>query len=163
VLVVDDDQSHRQVIRALLAPLGFEVVDIGNSLEVLGTLEQLRPDLLLDVSMPGLNGWQVLEQVRARKVALPVIMVSADAQEGRHDPDAPRLHDDYIIKPVRLNALLAALARIGHRKGLLEALHDLKRHNQADARFISELERLTHDFQFELILGLLEEANHELS
>lgn len=164
VLVVDDDQSHRQVIRALLAPLGFEVVDIGNSLEVLGTLEQLRPDLLLlDVSMPGLNGWQVLEQVRARKVALPVIMVSADAQEGRHDPDAPRLHDDYIIKPVRLNALLAALARIGHRKGLLEALHDLKRHNQADARFISELERLTHDFQFELILRLLEEANHELS
>ncbi|MDX1819062.1 MAG: response regulator, partial [Marinobacter sp.] len=206
ILVVDDDDSHRQVIRAMLAPLGFEVLDLGNPLEVIETLGRERPDLmLLDVSMPGMNGWQVLEQIRERKIPLPVIMVSADAQEGKHEPDSPRLHDDYLIKPVRLNALLdamarileltwrfekspeplasipvppagelpmpgpevraelAALARIGHRKGLLEALHDLKHQGSANDRFIDELTRLTNDFQFEKILELLEVEDYEVS
>jgi len=206
LLVVDDDDSHRQVIRAMLAPLGFEILDLGNPLDVIGTLGRERPDLLLlDVSMPGQSGWQVLQQIRERKIPLPVIMISADAQEGRHGPESPRLHDDYIIKPVRLNVLLdaitrileltwrfeksaeplasipvppagelampgpgirgqlASLARIGHRKGLLEALHNLKHQGTADHRFIDELTRLTNDFRFEKILELLEVEDYEVS
>lgn len=204
VLLVDDDISHRQVIRAMLSPLGFEIIDIDNALEVEATVQTERPDLvLLDVSMPGRTGWEVLQRLRADKQAMPVVMVSADANEGQHGADSPRLHDDYIIKPVRLNLLLdtiarvldlewrceksaeplaatpmpetgdlplpglahrrslANLARIGHRKGLLEALHDLKRQEEAVERFTEELTQLTNDFQFEKILELLEVAEHE--
>ncbi|WP_336367903.1 hybrid sensor histidine kinase/response regulator [Marinobacter sp. C2H3] len=206
LLVVDDDDSHRQVIRALLAPLGFEIVDLNNPLEVTAALEQHRPDLmLLDVSMPGRDGWEVLEEVRARKSALPVVMVSADAQEGQHGPDTPRHHDDYLIKPVRLDALLdslarllaltwrfekspdplarppvptagelalpgpdicarlASLARIGHRKGLLEVLDELRQQPDAPTAFLEAVTRLTNDFQFDRILRLLEVEDYEVS
>ncbi|MEP2614099.1 ATP-binding protein [Marinobacter alexandrii] len=204
VLLVDDDISHRQVIRAMLSPLGFEIIDIDNALEVEATVQAERPDLvLLDVSMPGRTGWEVLQRLRADKQAMPVVMVSADANEGHYGVDSPRLHDDYIIKPVRLNLLLdtiarvldlewrfeksaeplaaismpetgdlplpdlvhrrslADLARIGHRKGLLEELHDLKHQGEAVERFTEELTQLTNDFQFEKILELLEVAEHE--
>ena len=206
VLLVDDDQSHRQVVRAMLSPLGFEITDIGNALEVLPTIEAQRPDLvLLDVSMPGQTGWEVLQRLRVQKHPMPVVMVSADANEGQHAKDSPRLHDGYIIKPVRLNLLLdtigqvldlewrfeksaeplaaipvsdngdlplpamahrlelADLARIGHRKGLLEALHSLKHRGEAAEQFTLELTQLTNDFQFEKILALLEVTEHEPS
>ncbi|WP_417565474.1 ATP-binding protein [Marinobacter sp.] len=206
VLLVDDDISHRQVIRAMLSPLGFEIFDIGNALKVRETVEAELPDLvLLDVSMPGYTGWEVLQQLRGDKHTMPVVMVSADANEGHHSVDSPRLHDGYIIKPVRLNLLLdtiarvlglewrfeksaeplaaipvsdtgdlplptmahrqalAALARIGHRKGLLEALHDMKHQGEAVERFTDQMTQLTNDFQFEKILELLEVAEHEAS
>ncbi|AFP30121.1 ATP-binding protein [Marinobacter sp. BSs20148] len=206
VLLVDDDASHRQVIRAMLSPLGFEVRDIGNALHVLETVKTERPDLiLLDVSMPGYSGWEVLQQLRADQHSMPVVMVSADASEGCDRADSPQLNDGYIIKPVRLDLLLdiiaqmlaldwrfeksaeplaeipspetgtlalpdkahrqelANLARIGHRKGLLEVLHGLKHGGEAEQPFIRELTTLTNDFQFEKILELLKVAEHETS
>ncbi|KAA1174093.1 response regulator [Marinobacter salinexigens] len=206
VLVVDDDDSHRQVIRALLSPLGFEITDTGNALHVLDLVSAIQPDLvLLDVNMPGMSGWEVLQQLRDDKRSMPVVMVSADAKEGYHEADAPSLHDGYIIKPVRLTRLLdtmgrilglewryekspdpladiavpengdlplpevrhlqtlIGLARIGHRKGLLEALDALKHGGAADEQFVRELTTLTNDFQFEKILVLLEVPENEVS
>ncbi|RBW48507.1 ATP-binding protein [Marinobacter sp. F3R11] len=204
VLLADDDDSHRQVIRALLSPLGFEVLGTGNSLEVKGLIERERPDLvLLDVSMPGYTGWEILQQLRDDNHQMPVIMVSADANEGHHSAESPCLHNGYIIKPVRLTLLLdtmartlglewrfeknpepvavvpppptgdiplpaeeschtlANLARIGHRKGLQEALYELRCNGEADVRFTDEIERLANDFQFEQILELIEVADNE--
>lgn len=206
VLVVDDEASHRQVIRAMLSPLGFETHELGNSLAVMETVEHIRPDLiLLDISMPGFNGWEILSQLRDAHHGLPVVMVSADASEGQHRDVGPTLHDGYIIKPVRLNllldtigqvldlrwrhkkspeplaltpppesgelplpdvehcAVLIGLARIGHRKGLLEALHQLRHRELAEDTFIREMERLTNDFRFEKILELLEVSEYEPS
>lgn len=203
---MDDDDSHRQVIRAMLSPLGFEISDTGNAMTVPERVEQERPNLiLLDVSMPGKSGWEVLAELREMKYNLPVVMVSADANEGHHSAEAPRLHDGYIIKPVRLNLLLdtigrvmgldwrfekspeplaalplpasgalelparehcealADLARIGHRKGLLEALHSLQYAGDASDAFVQEITKFTNDFQFEKILELLEVAEHEAS
>lgn len=206
VLVVDDDVSHRQVIRALLAPMGFEITDTGNALQVMELVASNPPDIvLLDVSMPGQSGWEVLRQLREDQRNMPVVMVSADASEGQHAAEAPQLHDGYIIKPVRLTRLLdtmgrllglewryeksadplaaipvpengelilpdlehrealANLARIGHRKGLLEALDGLRHGGHADDRFTRELTKLTNDFQFDKILELLEVDEHEAS
>ncbi len=204
VLLADDDQSHRQVIRSLLSPLGFEVCDTGNSLEVQGLVERERPDLvLLDVSMPGYSGWEILQQLRDDNHQIPVIMVSADAGEDHHSAESPCLHNGYIIKPVRLTLLLdtmarvlglewrfeqnpeppavvppppagdlplpeqehcqalASLARIGHRKGLQEAVYELQCSGAADARFTDEIQRLANDFQFEQILELIEVTDNE--
>ena len=206
VLIVDDDTSHRQVIRALLAPVGFEIIDTGNSLDAMDLVSSANPDIvLLDVNMPGKNGWEVLQHIREDKRTMPVIMISADAQEGHHEADAEELHDGYIIKPVRLTRLLdtmgrllglewryekspeplaaipvpesgdlplpelehrqalAGLARIGHRKGLLEALDALKHSGAANERFTQELTKLTYDFQFDKILDLLEVTQDEAS
>ncbi|WP_027328679.1 hybrid sensor histidine kinase/response regulator [Marinimicrobium agarilyticum] len=109
IMVVDDEVSHRQLVHAMLTPLGFEVVEVDNSLTVLDRARQEKPDLvLLDVSMPGLNGWELVGQLRSTGYRQPVVMISADASEGKAQGDA--LHDAYIVKPVRLNMLLETLA-----------------------------------------------------
>lgn len=122
LLLVDDELSHRQLMRALLAPLGFDIIALENPLDVLPWLaqaeaESLQPDLiLLDVSMPGLNGWQLLQQIRAHCYSQPVIMVSADASEGRDSEflttDATQLHSAYVIKPVRVPVLLEHIGKL---------------------------------------------------
>lgn len=203
ILVVDDEASHRQLIRAMLAPLGFEIIDIGNSLAVIDVVERELPDLiLLDVTMPGYNGWEILEQLRSNNHQLPVVMVSADAREGRDRPD-PTQHNGYVIKPVRQNQLLDHIARlialdwrfeksaeplaavpgpaagsmampadqhraalvglatIGHRKGLLEALHSMEHRGDAEPLFVREMIRLTNDFQFEKIIDALKVTDYE--
>ena len=206
IMVVDDESSHRQVIRAMLAPLGFEIIDIGNSLAVTDAIGKSHPDLvLLDVSMPGYSGWEILTQLRDNNHQVPVVMVSADASEGRNRPESPTLHNGYIIKPVRLNLLLDHIARlllldwrfekspeplaatvtpasetlnlpadqhraalvglatIGHKKGLLEALHGLRYRGEADPVFVEEMVKLTNDFQFDKIIDLIKVTEHEHS
>lgn len=120
--LVDDEDSHRQLMRALLEPLGFDILDLANAQELLPLLETARASdnlpalLMLDVSMPGQNGWQLLQSLRAREFKLPVIMVSADASEGREQhgnrQDAAPLHQAYIIKPLRLPLLLEHLQQL---------------------------------------------------
>lgn len=114
LLLVDDDASHRQLMRAMLSPLGFEIIDMDNPLEVVPRLQYeiaqgTPPELImLDVSMPEMSGWQLAEQLRAQLFHGPIIMVSADASEGKNHSDAPEhaLHNAYVIKPVRLPLLL---------------------------------------------------------
>ncbi len=122
LLLVDDDISHRQLMRALLAPLGFDIAELDNPLQTLDWLTQenaneTTPDLImLDVSMPGINGWQLLQLLRENHFQQPIIMVSADASEGKDsdfsDPDAAPLHNAYVIKPVRVPLLLDHIGRL---------------------------------------------------
>ncbi|MCH8497011.1 MAG: response regulator [Marinobacter sp.] len=112
ILVVDDDDSHRQLMRALLAPLGFSVTDINSALLAMEVVQREQPDLvLLDVSMPGMDGWTLLGNIRQHYPQLPVLMVSADASEGRGRAEGAPAHNGYLIKPVRLNNLLELLGQ----------------------------------------------------
>lgn len=122
ILVVDDDATHRELMLSLLTPLGFHVAAMSNPFYALARVTAASeldppPDLvLLDVSMPGLNGWQLAQQMRAAGFKAPIIMVSADASEGKNEdlsptPTAP-LHDAYVTKPVRLNVLLDHIGRL---------------------------------------------------
>jgi signal transduction histidine kinase/CheY-like chemotaxis protein len=113
IMLVDDEETHRQLMRTLLTPLGFRVIDVDNPLNALAVLAQQtqennRPDLImLDVSMPVLDGWSLAKQLRQAHFHSPIIMVSADASEGRNQSEnTPLLHDAYITKPVQLQALL---------------------------------------------------------
>lgn len=114
LMVVDDDPSHRGLISDLLTPLGFGVVEAACGADCLALARQCHADaFLLDVSMPGMTGWQLAESLRSNGVIAPIVMISADAREGQrdqHDADAPpRWHDDYVVKPVRLQMLLEKL------------------------------------------------------
>lgn len=121
IMLVDDEQTHRQLMKTLLMPLGFRVIDVDNPLNALDVLSQQtadnnRPDLImLDVSMPALNGWELAKQLRQSHYNSPIIMVSADASEGRNQSISqdvvasqmtPPLHDAYITKPIQLQAVL---------------------------------------------------------
>ena len=223
LMLVDDDSSHRQLMRALLSPLGFNVIDVNNSLAVIPLIQQAQlqndvPDLLLlDVSMPGMDGWELTRELRAMEFQSPIVMVSADASEGKDQPffrntEISPLHDAYVVKPVRIPILLdhigrllnliwcyekfvskaslveeqladanqridavqipddkhlddlAHLASIGHRKGLLEKIHELEINELASKNLIHQLKFLISNFQFEKIIELIDAkstAEHE--
>ncbi|WP_111642752.1 hybrid sensor histidine kinase/response regulator [Marinimicrobium alkaliphilum] len=200
IAIIDDEQSHRQLMRTALIPLGFDVVEVSDPGHALPILERRPADLImLDVSMPGISGWQLLTQLRARFADTPVVMVSGDASEGRHEADERPDHHGYFVKPIRLDQLfehmgrllglqwrhdtgsstpaehiqtqtldgirlpephhirhLLGLAVIGHRKGLLESLYELRKSSQGNDTFYTELIRLTNDFQFDTIKKLLQ-------
>ncbi|MGH1484847.1 MAG: hybrid sensor histidine kinase/response regulator [Cellvibrionaceae bacterium] len=110
IFVVDDQPSHRRLINDLLTPLGFNIIEIIDAQSCLSLVEEKKPDLyLLDVSMPDINGLQLAEMLRKRGLKEPIIMISADAQEHHSigNPDAP--HNFYMVKPIKVQALLDKL------------------------------------------------------
>ncbi len=111
ILVVDDEPAHRGLIRDFLTPLKFNVLEMPDANACLETPDFISVDLyLLDISMPGMNGWELLVALREKGVDAPIIMVSADAIENSQFKPAEvnniRLNDDYLTKPVRHNILL---------------------------------------------------------
>ncbi|AAO57536.1 Two-component hybrid sensor and regulator [Pseudomonas syringae pv. tomato] len=107
VLVVDDHIEHRKVISGMLEPLGFTVAQAENGMEAVRQVSLLHPDLILmDLSMPDMDGWATLRMIRrnARSNA-PVIVLSANANASTDDD----IGHDYLSKPVHLRDLLDRL------------------------------------------------------
>ncbi len=113
-LIVDDEPLARQFLAEQVAAAGVEVAgEAGNGYEAVKLCEQLRPDLLLlDIQMPKLSGFEVLELLGADAPA--VIFVTA------HDEFALRAFEvhavDYLLKPVEPERLAAALERVRSRR-----------------------------------------------
>jgi DNA-binding response OmpR family regulator len=99
VLVVDDDADVRALVCELLARAGYEVSEAPNGREALRLLYDERPDLIvLDVSMPELDGWATLERVREVS-SVPVVMLSALGAELQKVRALRAGADDYVTKP----------------------------------------------------------------
>ena len=77
--------------------------------------ENLSCDLyLLDISMPGMNGWALCEELRKRDIDAPIFMVSANARETDHSDQIGSLHDHYFSKPIQLDHLLEKMGFAMH-------------------------------------------------
>ena len=82
VLVVDDDAALRELIRVSLSLDGYTVREAASAEEALAAIEDTAPDLvLLDVVMPGVDGWQMLQRMQERHGSIPVIMFSGKVDE----------------------------------------------------------------------------------
>ncbi len=114
VLVADDDPFHRGLIEDLLVPLGFVVLTAADAAECLRVAAQTRPDLfLLDIAMPGMDGWHLTRQLRKSGFAtVPVVMVSANANELAPARTSSADHDDVLAKPISLAELLEKIGRL---------------------------------------------------
>jgi two-component system response regulator CpxR len=109
VLVVDDDQAIRHVIAEVLSDEGYEVVCAENGLQAMSELrKQTPPDLvLLDLMMPVMSGWEVLEELQASDTLsrIPVVVVSAMSAPGAIE---------HLSKPIDLDDLLTTVSRLTH-------------------------------------------------
>ena len=123
VMVVDDEENHRELMYEILNPLGFIVLQASNSKACLSYPSLEKIDLfLLDIAMPGLDGWGLLETLREQGISQPIIMVSANAYQTPDEPlnsqSQQSLHNGYLTKPVRASIVLekvsAALALKWH-------------------------------------------------
>ena len=108
VVVADDDPTHRDLLREVLAPLGFILLSAPDGASCLELAQHCQPDLfLLDVSMAGLDGWSVAERLReSGHRRARILMISASALEAHGAPMARPFHDGYLMKPIEIPRLL---------------------------------------------------------
>ena len=111
VLVVEDDPDIGKLIMLLLDRAGIDGTLHTDGAAGLAAATELRPDLLvLDVGLPVLDGWQVLERVRAGDgPRLPVLLLSAHAQETDRNRGLRMGADAFMLKPFRNDELVARL------------------------------------------------------
>jgi DNA-binding response OmpR family regulator len=120
VLVVDDDHDIRVLVRTLLERAGYGVVDAADGREGLRALHARRPDLVvLDATMPGLDGWETLERIR-ELTDVPVLMLSARSTELDKVRGLKSGADDYVTKPFGRQELLARVEALLRRRGAAE-------------------------------------------
>ncbi len=115
IAVVEDNLDNRLLVQAILED-GYEISEYENGMEVLEGMGDDIPDLvLLDISLPGMDGTEVLEWVRAQKPlkSLPVIALTAHAMTGDREKYLEIGFDDYVTKPIiDEDVLLGAIERL---------------------------------------------------
>ena len=115
ILVVDDEVRYIRLMEANLLSDGYEVFKASSGQEAVETVDQVHPDLvLLDVMMPGLNGFEVCERIREFS-SVPIIMVTAKGEERDRVRGLDVGADDYIIKPYSATELLARVRAVLRR------------------------------------------------
>ena len=109
ILVVDDEQTVRDFLRRALENAGYDVITAADGREALDKVSQFDVSLvLLDIVMPGLDGFEVLEHMRQYE-NIPVIMLSGIGGETTKIDTLALGADDYITKPFSVDELLARI------------------------------------------------------
>jgi len=109
ILAVDDDELILKLLRINLALEGYHVATACNGVSALELLEEYEPELvILDIMMPGLDGFQVLDLIRQR-CNVPVIMLTAKCEETTLRDALVLGADDYVTKPFSILELAARI------------------------------------------------------
>ncbi len=119
VLLVDDEDQLRRVMRDLLERQGFTIIEARDGAEALAEIDRAAPDLvILDLNLPGVDGYTVLSQVRSRDATrnLPVIVLTAKGDEDNEVRVLELGADDFLTKPFRARALAARLESLLARR-----------------------------------------------
>ena len=117
ILVVDNEEVDRTLLARRLQALGFDVLQAGSGTAALGLLQEAGTGqpvhaILMDLAMPGIDGWQTIRTLRQQRLSdAPVAIVSANAFDKGLDNDVGIMPEDFITKPVRLDELLDWLGR----------------------------------------------------
>lgn len=111
VLVVDDDPDQRSFLEQFLQACGFEVVAVPDGETAVGLASVRTFDLaILDISLPGISGWETAVQIRERiQQDFVIIMASANSQEFHRPEHHKPVHDHFFVKPYRLDQMAEAI------------------------------------------------------
>ncbi|HEY7692033.1 MAG TPA: response regulator transcription factor [Gaiellaceae bacterium] len=118
VLIVEDDDVIADGIARHLEAGGFDAIAVARGELGLARLRYERPDAcVLDLMLPGLDGWELIEQVRAEGIGTPIVVVSARGTEGDRIRALELGADDYLVKPFSMGELVARV-RAAVRRGV---------------------------------------------
>src|SRR6185369_5434993 len=143
MLHIEDDPANRLLVRKLLGPAGFEVVDAVDGLEGIRKALAERPDLVLvDIAIPGLDGYEVTLRLRAEPMlrGLPIVAITA---EGNRDASLAVGCDGFLQKPIDARSFAETV------RGYLEGRRERPEHVEAvneqlrlqSQRIVSHLEQ----------------------
>lgn len=114
ILIADDDDNIRKLMSLYLRKEGFGLEEAGDGTKAMSIIENSHVDLvILDIMMPGLNGWELCREIRRSDANLPLLMVTAKAESAHKVKGFQLGTDDYLTKPfdpvelvMRVKALL---------------------------------------------------------
>jgi two-component system cell cycle response regulator DivK len=112
ILVVEDNEDNRQIIRDLLTSVGYELIEAADGMEGVAMAQHHRPDLILmDVQLPVMDGYEATRQIRTvpELADVPIIAVTSYALSGDEAKTREAGCDGYVAKPFSPRQLLAKL------------------------------------------------------
>jgi len=112
VLVVEDEEDNRRIVRDLLTSVGYEIIEAVTGLEGVTAAETHHPDLILmDIQLPGLDGYEATRRIKADPALhhIPIIVVTSYALSGDDVKAFAAGCDAYISKPFSPRLLLAKI------------------------------------------------------
>ena len=117
ILVVDDDKNICELLRLYLEKEGYSVILSHDGEEAVVKFNALKPDIvLLDVMLPGLDGWQVCREIR-KKSNIPILMITAKSDTFDKVLGLELGADDYIVKPFDSKEVIARIKAVVRRTG----------------------------------------------
>jgi CheY-like chemotaxis protein len=116
VVIADDDPTVRALVSTTLKNFGFDIETVPDGTTALETIRRLKPDIaVLDVSMPGMDGYEVLAALRKESLPVRVMLLTARQQESDVIRGFSLGADDYVVKPFSPMELVARLKRLASR------------------------------------------------
>ena len=115
VLIADDKATSRELIRTVLETLGYEITEAADGVEAVRVAREVRPDLIvLDLHMPGLDGFGVLAELRRDPnfAKTPIMALTASAMQGDRERALAAGFSSYVSKPIPLTALRTEVQRL---------------------------------------------------
>lgn len=115
VLIADDKATSRELIRTVLETAGYAITEAADGLEAVRAAREVRPDLIvLDLHMPGLDGFGVLAELRGDRQfeKTPIMALTASAMQGDRERALAAGFSSYVSKPIPLTALRAEVQRL---------------------------------------------------
>ena len=142
VLLVEDEATLREAVAYNLQRQGYEVLTADNGYAALATARREQPDLLLlDVMLPGIDGFEVCRQLR-RETSLPILMLTARSDEVDRVVGLEMGADDYLTKPFSMRELMARVKALLRR---VELIREELAAERGDAAAEPRAETLTFD------------------
>ncbi len=113
ILIVDDNDDTRLMYEELLTRCGFEVRLAADGTEALAAADDLPSVIVMDLAMPGLNGWEATRRLKTgeRTRDIPIIVLSAHALDHYRDVAIAAGCDEFLAKPCTIEDLVAAIRR----------------------------------------------------
>ena len=112
ILVVEDQEDNRRIVRDLLTSAGFQLIEAVTGQEGVRMAEANKPDLILmDIQMPEMDGYEATRQIKARMRHIPIIVITSYALSGDADKAMAAGADAYVSKPFSPRDLLATIRK----------------------------------------------------
>jgi two-component system, cell cycle response regulator DivK len=112
ILVVEDQPDNRQIIRDMLVPTDYEIIEVENGEQALAVVAKERPDLILmDIQLPVMDGYEATRRIKADPAlrSIPIIAVTSYALSGEEMKARAAGCDEYVAKPFSPRQLLAKI------------------------------------------------------
>lgn len=144
ILVVDDDNQYRSMVRQYLDMMGYESETARNAYEALGKIAEGAFDLVIsDIRMKGKDGLELIEEARRTKPQLPFIIMTGYAADYSYIDIIRAGADDFLAKPFEVGELQAKIERLERERRMIESLHTANDALSWESRVNASLAELT--------------------